>query len=97
MIFNESITPQYNSKIYKYSIFMLHWSVSSTPRKGNGPEDIAITTWYLDRLIEVPDLYLCSYYFRYFALKGHLLCPFLKRCDIGIGCPQTFQPQIPNR
>jgi len=39
----ESITPQYNSKIYKYSIFMLHKSVSSTLRKGYGPGDIAIT------------------------------------------------------
>ncbi len=35
--------------------------------KGYGPEDIAITTRYLDRL--VPDLYLCSYYFSYFAFN----------------------------
>ncbi len=37
--------------------------------KGYGPEDIAITTWYLDRFKEVPDLYLCSYYFSYFAFN----------------------------
>ncbi len=37
--------------------------------KGYGPEVIAITTWYLDRLKEVPDLYLCSYYFSYFAFN----------------------------
>ncbi len=38
-------------------------------RKGYGPEYIAITTWHLDRLKEVPDLYLWSYYFSYFAFN----------------------------
>ncbi len=40
-----------------------------TFRKGYGPEDIAITTWYLDRIKKVPDLYMCSYYFSYFAFN----------------------------
>ncbi len=54
----ESVTPQYNNKIYFLNFL----------RKGYGPEDIAITT-YLDGLREVPDLYLCSYYFSYFAFN----------------------------
>ncbi len=39
--------------------------VEHTFRKGYRPEDIVITTWYLDRLKEAPDLYLCSYYFAF--------------------------------
>ncbi len=53
-----------------YSIFVTLICIWHTfIRKGYGPEDIAITTWYLDRLKEVPDLYLCSYYFSYFTFN----------------------------
>ncbi len=55
---------------YVYYIYVTLISVYHTfLRKGYGPEDIAITAWYLDRLKEVPDLYLCSYYFSYFAFN----------------------------